>query len=274
MHSLGSIDLDWRVEFIDPPRYPRPGLAEVTRLLLRSLDAKVLFRERRNYTDIVLRFPCSFQQLPQHSRTAYSHLGMSLEDVFSEDLWKKPSKGSSTLWAELFRTGYSAYRETWLSFLKLIYLNHSHPNADKLLRKQLEKLSNETKRLVGRREARDEEIQSRRRRFRQLKAECTDIHRLVEDRAKNNSAESAIRRAVFERIRGKRIDDPVLRRKESAFEDIPYGKRNTVTCLHNPESWQPDQLAKALLARERGCTYQTIEKETAVPRRSSRSKSK
>ena len=272
-HEEIRSEIDWREELISPPlRIPRTGWKAVKELLSRSLRAKVSLRERARHTDIVLRFPSSSRELPENIQKAYSQLGMDLGAVFSEILWKRPRKGSSTLWSELVRAGYKAYRETWIHWQELLYLNHFYPPVDHMFQEQLAKLQKKTRRSVGRRQALEEERQSRRRRFRQLLVDCREIHKIVELCVEKNQDQLAIRKAVFRKIHGRRIDDLVLRRHKSPFDEIPYVKRDRVVSLTDPRSWKPEQLAKALLASERKCEYQTIEKETAVGRRQTKSR--
>lgn len=259
-------EMDWREELISQPRIPRHGWHAVQELLLRSLRARVSLRERARHTDIVLRFPSSSRELPEQTQMAYSRLGIDLGAVFSEILWKTPRKGSSTFWSELVRAGYKAYREAWIHWQELLYLDHGYPAVDHMFRKELAELQKKTRRPPGRRQALEEERESRHQRFRQLLVECSEIHKIVKHCVEKNQDEAAIRKAVFHKIHGSRIDDFVLRRHESAFGKIPYVKADRVVSLTDPRSWKPEQLAKALLASERKCEYQTIEKETAVGR--------
>jgi hypothetical protein len=260
-------EFDWREELISPPRMPKPGWGAVEELLSQSLRARVSLRERAGHTDIVLTFPSSSRKLPERVQKAYSQLGMDLRAVFSEILWKKPRRGSSTLWSELVRAGYKAYRHAWIHWQELLYLEHFYPSVDQAFRKELDELRKNTRRSVGRRQALEEERQSRRRRFRQLLLDCREIHKIVELCVEKNQDQLTIRKAVFHKIHGRRIDDLVLRRNDSAFDEIPYVKRDKIVSLTDHTSWKPVQLARALLACERRCAYQTIEKETAVARR-------
>lgn len=262
--------IDWREELIQPPRIPRPGWDSVKELLSRSLCPHVFLRGRENYTDITLRFPTSSHQLPSEVRKAYSDLGMDLPAVFEEVIWKGPLQGSSTLWSELVRVGYKAYREAWLHSQDLLYLNHFHPKIDTVLREGLSNLRNATKLSPGRRQVVAEEKQSRHRRFLQLLEVAKEIHEIVEKCIEKDLNVLETRKAVFDKICGNRIDDFILRkagdRNKSPFARIPYGKQDTVVCLQNPHSWNPRQLAKALLSLERECEYRTIEREMAIPR--------
>lgn len=169
----------------------------------------------------------------------------------------------STLWSELVRVGYKAYRETWLHLLESLYLDHFHPGADRTLSEGLDTLRKQAARSPGRRQALSEEKLSIRRRYKELLAECTAIHGIVQDCFRKNLGAPEIRRVVFQRIYGRRFDKHVLT-SGGAWEMIPYSK---VARLHDPTSWVPHQLAIALVAKERGTEYQTIEKNTAYLRK-------
>jgi len=263
-------ELDWREELIKVPRTPRPSWKSVEKLLSSSRGARISLHERNNYTDIVLRFPGSSRQLPSKVQKAYSQLGMGLPAVFEEVIWKRPEKGSSTLWSDLMRVGYKAYRDAWLHSQELVYLSHFHPKADAILREDLNELRNATRLSVGRRQALAQEKQSRYQRFLQLLEVAKEIHEIVENCVKNGLDKSVIRKAVFHKIHGNRIDDFILRhdrgQNKSPFERIPYEKRGRIVCLHDPTSWRPNQLAKALLSLEREFEYKTIEREIAITR--------
>lgn len=268
--------LDWREELIELPRRPRCGWESVEKLLSHSQRAQVSLRERKNYTEVILRFPSSSHQLSSRVQRAYSELGMDLPSVFAEVIWRKPSNGSRSLWSELVRVGFNAYREAWLHFQKLLYVGHFHPKVDALLCEELTKLRKATRLSAGRHHVLEEEKQSRRRRFRQLVETANEIYRVVQTCVQNDLGVSATRRAVFHKIRGKRIDDFILRNdrgmNKSPFERIPYGKQGRAVHLHDPTSWKPHQLAIALLSLERDCEYATIERETAIVRKQQQSR--
>jgi hypothetical protein len=52
------------------------------------------------------------------------------------------------------------------------------------------------------------------------------------------------------------------RKERRAWKEIPSRKCFTMPCLEDPTSWKPDQLAITLLAKERGFSYETVEKKT------------
>jgi hypothetical protein len=274
MVETTTAPLDWRETFIEIKRKPRAGWAHIEPLLVRAMNVQVSLRQKRDHSLIVLKFPSSVQQLPENVQAVYSQLGISIEDAFSEVLWKKREECASTVWAELVREGYNAYRETWLHLLESIYLGHSHPAADKILREEWDKLRKETALPPGRRHARAEEELSLKRRFKELLVDCTAIHGMVRDCINKNLEEEEIKRIVFQKINGKRYDKYVLTRG-GAWEMLQENRNKhkkedeqTIVCLHDPTSWKPHQLAIALLAKERGITkYQTIEKMTAYTRK-------
>jgi hypothetical protein len=263
---------DWREELISVRRWPNPGRKHVEDLLERALNVRVSLRENKDHTLILLKFPASTQELPQVVQDIYSQLGMSIKEIFAEVLLKKPKKGSSTLWSQLVRTAYKAYRETWLQIEELLYLDHFHPDADQYFSAEFLVLRKKTVRSVGRRQLLSEEQQSLKIRFRELLAECKNIHRIVEACVEKNLSEPEIRKAVFTKIRGKRIDKEVLTRDGEAWSLIPYGRQSRVVGLHDPTSWASHQLAIALLARERRLKYQTVEKKIAFTRKTTQHK--
>jgi hypothetical protein len=263
---------DWRKELIDVRRWPNPGRKHVESLLERALNVRVSLWEKKDHTVILLKFPASTQELPQEVQDIYSQLGMSIKEVFAEVLLKKPKRGSSTLWSQLVRTAYKAYRETWLQIEKLLYLDHFHPDADQYFSAEFIVLRKKTARSVGRRQLLSEEQLSLKIRFRELLAECKNIHSIVKACVETNLSEPEIRKAVFTKIRGKRIDKEVLTRDGKAWHSIPYGRQSRVVRLHDPTSWRSHQLAIALLALERDRKYQTIEKKIAFTRQTTQHK--
>jgi hypothetical protein len=258
---------DWRKDLIEVRRWPKPGRKDIEDLLKRALDMRVSLRENKNHAAILLKFPASTQQLPRAVQEICSRIGMSSEEIFAEVLLKKPNRGSSTLWSQLVRTAYKAYRETWLQIEELLYLDHFHPDADQYFDAELSVLRKETARSVGRRQLLAKEKLSPKRRFKELLADCENIHSLVKDCIRRKLSEPEIRKAVFTRIRGKRIDKGVLTREGEAWRLIPYGRQSCVVSLHDPRSWESHQLAIALLARERCLKYQIVEKKIAFMRK-------
>src|ERR1700690_1358721 len=144
---------DWREEFIKRPRTPRIDTKnkDIESLLLRAIKVQVSLQQKQNQSVLVLKLPVSTHQLPKDAQAIYSQLGIGIEGFFHEVLWKKPTKGSSTLWSELVRATYKAYREAWLHLLESLYLDHFHPAADKILREQLSTLRIRTARTPARR---------------------------------------------------------------------------------------------------------------------------
>jgi hypothetical protein len=171
----------WQDEFIDIARSPRKGWDSVRDLLSRAVPVEVSLNEQKDHTLMVLRLPVSTKQLPENVRAIYSRLGVRIEDVFAELLWKRPRKGSSTLWAELVGTAFRAYRKTWLHLEEVMYLDHSHPAIDKQIRAELQKLSEQTRRPTGRRQALEAEQVSIESRFKELLHTCNVIHTIVRD---------------------------------------------------------------------------------------------
>jgi hypothetical protein len=261
---------DWREEFITRLRFPRAGWAAVSALVCNSANVKILVNEQAKCTDVILRFPSSSRQLPEAIRKAYARSGTTIEEAFNEVLWKKPLARRSTLWSEIARSGYKAYREAWLHLLQTLYLGHFHPDADEWLRQQLEDLKKVTRRSLGRRADKKEENDFRQRRFKSLLARTQKLHQLVQRCVDQQLAEPAIRKAVFAELWGSRIDAAVLNRQDSAFGKIIYATATKEARLHDPHSWTPRQLAKALFALESGRQYGTIEKEFAEPRKQRR----
>lgn len=271
LESTTEVD-DWREELIDVRRWPNPGRKHIEDLLKRALNVRVSLREKKDHSVILLKFPASTQELPQALQEICSQLGMSIPEIFAEVLLKKPKGGSSTLWSQLARTAYKAYRETWLQIEELLYLDHFHPDADQYFSAELFVLRKKTARSVGRRQLLTEEQFSLERRFKELLADCENIHSLVEDCVERKLTEPEIRKAVFTKIRGKRIDKEVLTRDGEGWRSIPYGRQSCVVSLHDPTSWESHQLAIALLARERRLKYQTVEKKIAFTRKTNQHK--
>jgi len=259
---------DWREEFIKRPRTPRIDTKnkDIESLLLRAIKVQVSLQQKQNQSVLVLKLPVSTHQLPKDAQAIYSQLGIGIEGFFHEVLWKKPTKGSSTLWSELVRATYKAYREAWLHLLESLYLDHFHPAADKILREQLSTLRRTTARSPGRRHILAAEKLSLKRRYKELLGDCTTMHEMVLDCVRKSYSEGKIRETIFKEIRGKRFDEDVLPKECGAWDNIPYGGRSQFPRLHDPNSWKPNQLAIALLALERGVKYQTIEKKIAFTR--------
>jgi hypothetical protein len=256
--------LDWREEFISTPRRPRfeTKRKEIRSLLLRAMNVRVSLHQQRNYSEVVLKFPASVQQLPPEFQNIYQRSGVTLEDFFSEALFSRPPKSTSTIWSGLVRACYNAYRTAWLHLLKSLYLGHSHPATDKVIKEEVDRLLTQTLKTVGRRQSHKDEQRSIERRFRRLRKDCDAIHRVVQKCVEKKSSRQMIRKSVFQAIRGKRFDNDVLARDRNAWEIIPRGKRFKGSCLEDPTSWTPGQLSIALLAKERGFSYQTVQKKT------------
>jgi hypothetical protein len=66
---------------------------------------------------------------------------------------------------------------------------------------------------------------------------------------------------VFSKFGGKRYAKELFSTDDEFWNEIPYGAQEQPKCLDDPRSWKPNQLAIALLAKELGKSYQTIEKQ-------------
>jgi hypothetical protein len=269
MPSDAIKELDWPVEFLDNAknryRRPRPPWNKIERLLLRALSTRVSLEEQDDHTRIVLTFPTSTQTLPKRIQKIHSDFGMKIEDVFYEVLWRDPKKNSSTLWSRLVRTAYRAYCDTWLHFEELLYLDHSHPEADTQLRAELLALRKKTNRRAGRRQVLREEELSLKRRFEELLADCNEIYGIVQACAEKGLAEAQIRKEVYAKVHGRRIEKDVLSKNRHFWNAIAARKKQDAY-LHRPKSWKSRGLAIALLAKERQRAYQTIEKKIGSAR--------
>jgi hypothetical protein len=267
-----SSTAEWQEEFIDRPRWPRKNWPEVKDLLLRAARIEISLREEEDHTLIVLKLPVSTKQLSEEFQAFHSQRGVRMEDVFSELLWKKPAKGSSTLWSEFVRMGYSAYRKIWIDLQEEIYVGRSHPEIDKHIREELDKLKNDTARFPGRRQTQEGEQLSLKNRFKELLRNCETIHAIVTACVAQKFSEPAIRKVVYREVQLKRFAKNIFLEHAGVWDKIPYGRQSQAVCLHDPTSWRPNQLAIALLAKERDLKYQTIEKKIAYARKPIHSK--
>jgi hypothetical protein len=150
--------------------------------------------------------------------------------------------------------------------LRIVYLQHFHPHADKKLgrlldseewRARLSKPLDSYKRsFAGRRKEIEAERTSLVRRFRKLRLWCEQMHKIVETCSEKEMDQRDIRQRIFSEIYGKRGDSLILHGR--AFDQIPIKGRAE---LHDAKSWKPRQLAIALLAFERSSEYATIAKK-------------
>ena len=204
-----------------------------------------------------------FRKQPSHCILAeaphLSDLG-DRKNAFEEIVWKSPGTGQRSYASQLARTGWSAYREAWTHFLKIIYTDHFHPTADKWLRDLLLTLDHEAdlKKLAsaGRRKETEAERASLLRRYRALLRWCEDLHKAIDSYSRKGLRQREIRECIFRKIHGDRGDGLVLSGK--AFNEIPTKKGIK---MHDAKSWEPRDLAIALLAHERSRQYDTIKKK-------------
>ena len=101
---------------------------------------------------------------------------------------------------------------------------------------------------------------------------CSSLHKAAERAASSHDKTSEIRRAIWEDVRkiihGFPGDGYIF--GGAAFARMPYGKAE----LHEPATWEPHQLAIALLSFDRMQEYETIEKKIKPNRNKKRSDSK
>lgn len=269
---------DWWGEFNKVPRNPRKGLDEIKGLLARALELTVTLQEGENETVVAVKFPASTKQLSNELQNIYSDLGVGVEAAFQNAILKPPPKGSSTLLSEIRRTVYNAYRATWLHLLETNYVDQSHPEVDKSIREGLNAFRKNTALSRGKHNLPPELELWIQQRYKQLLSECSVIHDIVADCEKQQLSEQDIRNSVFKLVRGKPFAPNVLRKQGGPWSNpwqkdvgIRYTERYQISragpvVLHDSTSWKPNQLAISLLAIERQCNYQTIEKKVANPR--------
>jgi hypothetical protein len=251
----------WTEEFQTRYRRPRMREKELARHLKESWPDEVILREFPTSTEIVLRLPFSSRQLRNKFKEVYSQVGFTLDDAFEEIVWKAPGAGQRSFWSQLARAGWSAYRQAWLHFLKVIYVDHFHPQANRKLLERLNKWLayqpdlNKLASVGNRKETRAERA-SLLRRFKILEAWCDGLHQSINRYNRQCTQAKEIRSRVHAEIHGHRDDHLVLGGK--AFGLI---RTKNQPVLADAKSWKPRQLAIALLAFECGREYETVQKK-------------
>jgi hypothetical protein len=266
----------WYEEFGVTLRFPRPPCHELTKLLKSIQEPTVFLRDGDKGVEIVVRLHSWSGTHLSKMKKQLMKSGFTLSRTFEDILWNKLGAGKNTTWAELARPALEAYRQTWLHFFELIYLGHFHPQADawlKTIKNGIDSASKAADR--GRPSTTQAEVSSLNRRHVELLALCKFIHGAAEEvlllfqKSTDSLTPSKLRREIWKRVQpsvhGMPGDGYILSGK--AFERIPYGKKGAT--LHNPISWNPRQLAIALLSFERMQAYQTIEKKIARTKRKS-----
>ena len=255
----------WREKFGGIARKPRSWNSEVEAFLHDCGPTEIFLREDANTTEIVLRFPLSSEQLSEQIRSKYFSHEMSLSRAFNEVLWATPPvKGQHTCWGLLAKAGYDAYWAAWMHLLDVVYGEHFFAEANEQTRIWLAELkASRHARSSGRRKELEIERESYRRRFGELLRWCEELHKSVEQWNKERLSQAAIEEKVFQRIGGQRHDHNIFSElaSEKAFG---WAKSRIDPVLHDAQTWRPEELATALLARERQCDYDTIARKMAV----------
>jgi hypothetical protein len=255
----------WRKKFGGVVRNPRSWNKEVEAFLHDCRPTEIFLREDATTTEIVLRFPFSSEQLSEKTRSKYFGSEMSLKTAFNELLWAKPpAKGKHTCWALLAKAGYDAYWAAWMHLLDVIYGEHFFAEANEQTKAWLAELKATRAESLGRREEFEIERESYRRRFGELTRWCEDLHNSVKQWNEEKLSKEALEGKVFQKIGGQRHDHNIFsnRAGEQAF---CWSKNRIDPVLHDAETWTPEELATALLARERQCDYDTIARKLRIP---------
>jgi hypothetical protein len=254
----------WRDKFGGIVRKPRPWNTEVAAFLHDCGPTEVFLREDANTTEIVLRFPRSSEQLSEQIRSKYFGHEMSLSRAFNEVLWARPPvKGQHTCWGLLAKAGYDAYWAAWMHLLDVVYGEHFFAEANEQTKVWLAELkASRRAHSSGRRKELEIERESYRRRFAELVRWCEDLHNFVKQCNEEKLSKEAIEDKVFLKIGGQRHDHNIFsdRASEQAF---CWTKNRIDPVLHAAQTWTPEELATALLARERECDYDTIARKIA-----------
>jgi hypothetical protein len=262
-----SAKQSWYEEFGLVPRFPRPPIQKIHRLVSNIQEPQILLRPRgTDKTDIIIRLHVGSCVVPQQTQKQFARFGLTIKKAFEDILWQKLEAGRITTWVELTGLGAKVYRQAWLQWFRLQYLGHVHPVAEssfKTIEREIESASKVSHR--GRHPAIQAELASLRKRYRQLLPKCRLIHRAATRAAKSLAANNVevtrkkMRQAIWGAVRhdvhGMPGDGYVF--GGEAFKRIPYGNAT----LHDPTSWRPHQLAISLVSFERSQAYQTIEKK-------------
>jgi hypothetical protein len=256
----------WQEEFGLKLRFPRPPEAQIKAILNNIQQPRIFLSEGDGNVDIVVRFSTSSRIFSPEAQESLESRGLTLSQAFESILWKKLDASGSSIWSEFVRVNSEAYRQAWLHFFELCYLEHFHPVANEWLKNIKEAIAspgNSARR--GRRAKSNAENESLRTRYDALLPNCRLIHEAAEnaisslDAAAKNTSVREIRKAIWDdvwrTIHGVPGDGYIF--GGAAFARIPYGEAK----LHDPKSWKPHQLAIALLSFERKEAYQTIERK-------------
>lgn len=285
----------WREKYGLTMRLSRPSWYAIWRLLKSSRKTKIFLRENAHTTDIVLRFRVNSQSLLPRAKEIFADSGLKMKDIFGEILGTLPPRGESTLRAQLTRVGNKAYREAWIHYIRMLYLDRSYPIVDKALAnclKNFKILISERGLAINRQECKDfiadgawefsaKQIEFRKglstgrrelvktekkgleRRYEQLLKNSLLIHEIAETATEKHQRPERIGKAI-QKLYVKKVDDTRGENKifgGKAFEIISHGRKSPTPELHNPRSWKPYQLAIALLALERSQEYDTIKRK-------------
>jgi hypothetical protein len=266
-----SSDPHWYEEFGLIPRFPRPPLKKIGKLIDGIQEPQILLRQRKRSTDVVITLPVCSRIFRPEEEKAFAKFGVTLPRAFDDVLWQKLDSDGSTTWAKLTGLVIKAYRQSWDHWARLHYLGHFHPQADtwfNAIKEEVDSVSKIAHR--GRKPSTLAELASLKKRYNQLLPSCALVHRAAKTAAASHTrhdqkdARKEIRRAIWEQVQpsihGMSGDGYIF--GGQAFKRMHYGTPK----LHEPTTWKPKQLAISLLSLELGQAYQTIEKKLAVPK--------
>jgi hypothetical protein len=260
----------WYEEFGLISRFPHPPFDAIRNLSNGIQEPQIFLKPGKENTDIVVRLPGCSDVIPPSKRKAFARFGLTLPKAFQDVLWEKVHAEGSTIWAELADLSAKAYFRTWVHWFELHYSGHFHPAADLWLKQIKEGLASSFKiTRRGRRPASDTQSAGLCKRYTDLLPICTRIHRAAQRAVPAHGnrniqmSQKAIRLAIWQSVRGSvhgMPGDGYIFGGE-AFKRIRRGKGKVQAKLHEPKTWEPQQLAKSLLSFERGLAYQTIQKK-------------
>jgi hypothetical protein len=254
-------------------RFPRPGVDYVEELLRHAWPPRLVMRENfeTDSIELVIQFPGTLQKLPDGVRDVYFCSGKTIDKAFQEVL--RTVLLQKTLRAELSGVGYNAYRETWLHLVRTHYLDAFHDRANEWLRKQIETLKKNTRRVRRDKESpidranlltRYDEMLQIAKRVHSATSDVVDQFKAVVPNIPANEKMTRILTGIWERVKdlyGKRVAHLIFSGealRHISVEDEQYANARYLLRLERPEDWTPEELAAALLAIEEGKKYKVV----------------
>lgn len=255
------INANWEKELGIPIRWSRPPVEAMEEIVKIPGEPQIVLKREKDGDAIVIKFPM-IRSMEEPLRS----LAESLPIAFEEVLWRKAEKHNNNTWSEFEKIGRAAYREAWLMLFQRMYLNRRDPNVEQWLTKLKSDLEASSKSGVrpGRRRLPKAEKEWLARQFGEISPQCQAVHRAAQDAIRSSNTPTEIRKAVWETVKESIPNMPEYGAIFSgeAFDSIIYKGRGRPQ-LHDPKSWNPRQLAIALLSIRLSSQYQTVEKRLA-----------